>query len=684
MWPGIRRLFSSQRQLLGATCLALACMFMLFGCGLELPKAPEFETTLNIPLGVETYTGLDVANGLESVEGDSTSAGPLAIEFSAELDSITLEDGLSCDVPARSVAALFEQIAFRPPSIAPCSYTLGEMMPGIPPGGIDAIVESFAFGPLLVDLGTFDEYREMLVTSAELRLTMVNRLPMAIGGPIEQGQAVTIAITDESVEPPRAIARFVIATPLLPADSCAALCNLRDVTIGNHLVVTLSGWCAGSGGEIIHLAPDDGVDLRLAFGECEIGSLTGLIPPFRLAGEESIPLSEGLSLREATVASGQLMWRVTSELPVAAAISVRLEEALRGDMPLVIEGSVPPFGEALLGTDLAGVTIRGDDLRSLTCHADVVTERAQSDCTVELGKGVRADLSATEIAFASVRGVLDQREITVDAAPVEVDFPSEAEGIIFTAAEAVIDIRNGAGAALNALLVLHGVSGGDTVSVPITADVPAGSADAPSETRLTLNEADSRILELANLQPEEIWIDGMVLVGDGVSEASVRASDLIAGDCTVQVPMRMIVESAEYTGDPFDVDIDKSTREKIAENLEQGDVIATVENHFPAGVRVAFHFSRSEEALFVDDDLIIDAGEIPPARIDPGRGRVTASEYCDLNVQVSGESLALFAEPHVFGGVTLTLRGNGDDPCEVWTTDYVTIRGIVSFRCRVR
>ena len=65
-------------RLAGLLVLGLACGILGFaGCGLEAPQKPVFESTLNVPLAVQSYTGEDLAQSLEAVYADSAQPSPL-------------------------------------------------------------------------------------------------------------------------------------------------------------------------------------------------------------------------------------------------------------------------------------------------------------------------------------------------------------------------------------------------------------------------------------------------------------------------------------------------------------------------------------------------------------------------------------------------------------------------------
>jgi len=100
-------------------------------------------------------------------------------------------------------------------------------------------------------------------------------------------------------------------------------------------------------------------------------------------------------------------------------------------------------------------------------------------------------------------------------------------------------------------------------------------------------------------------------------------------------------------------------------------------------VQVRFHFASSREALYVNDDIVLTAEEIPAASVDPVTGRVNAATTCQVALAVDRAQIEFFTRTGVFGAVEVTLSGASGEACEIWTSDYVTIRGVAAFRYRI-
>jgi len=653
----------------------------LVGCGLEAPQAPEFETTFNIPLHEERYTGQDMAQGLESVEGDEATPGPLTVRISEEIAPVHLDEQVRLRIESQAYAAELDEIDFDVPDIDPLTFTLGALAPEIViVQGTPVTVASFSFAPDPLTLGPadeFDDFERIVFDAGSLRLTLTNHLPVPIGG----GEGVTVLIEDVSAG---TVAEWMISGELAPEATFQGDADLTGAFLGSELRVRLSGWCPGSGGESVVLSESQGVAIGIAFQDPSIRELSGELPALNLETTASLEIGSDVSVTEAIVSSGSLHWTLSSELPIEATVWLEASQIQLGCAPLARSVTLPAHGSAELTLDLQGAAMNRGDADAWTWSVRVTSNATDEAADLAWGQAVEAMLDASEVRFTSVRGVLDHVEIEIDPVETAVEFPDGTESVSFVAAEAEITVNNYAAVAAEASLELWGEAGGETVTVPFTLSMEAGGAEDPARASAILTEANSDLLDLLTLRPEVLLISGSVMVGDGATESVIAAGDFLDGAVTVQAPMKLVLETAQEQGDPFEVELDDDIREQFSDNLLEVVVEAEVENHFPAGVEVALHFARSEGALFANDDLILDADAVTSAAFDSGSGRVTAATTSQVILRVSEGDLDLFSEERLFGGLAVTLRSDGESAIEIWSTDYVNVKGMVSFRYRVK
>lgn len=673
------------RLRLTCTVAGIALLLGAAGCGLEAPEKPCFETTFYLPLDEETYTGQDMADDLEAVEGDSAAPGPLTIRISEEIDPISLDDRISLDVEGKIYHAELSVIEFDAPSLEPASFLLGDLLPegSIPPCD-SAVIEAFSFDPPPASLGSFEDFAEVRFSSGSLLLTLTNNLPVPVGGTVAEGQALSVTMEDHSTSPSRIVATMEIAGELQPGEMRSDACDLAGRTVGNQLCLRVSGWSAGSGGAPVEISLEDGLDFTLGFHSIVVGSLTGRLPRLECATEASLEMDESISVTYAVIAEGGFDWFLQSELPIEARIFLEAPQIRRGTEPLFAEVILPPFGSANLSIELEGAVMDAGEEEAWIWNLGLVADSTGEFATVAVGAAIEATLADTEIRFETIRGVLDHIELEISPVEAEIEFPEGTEDVEFTVAEAEILVRNHAGLAADATLELWGETDGDTVRVPFSISIAAGSQETASEASVVLNESNSAILRLLTLRPEMVSLSGTVQVGDGQTEEEVTTGDYIDGSLTILAPMRLILETARQEGEAFEIEMDEDIRERVAENLLEVVVNAHVENHFPMDVEVKLHFARSEGALFVNDALILDADPITAGEIDTETGRVTSPTTSAIEMVIAEGDIDLFTEALLYGAMEIALLGDGENPVEIWSSDYVKVRGIVSFRYRVQ
>lgn len=669
--------------LVAGLATAVTALLGAGGCGLETPQTPRFDTTFYVPIKQQIYTGQQMAAGLQAVAGDTIAPGPLTIQFSEPLDPITLDGEIGAGVRERAYTANLAAIDFTPPAVPQVSLDVEALLPAGAPGpGETGPVPAFPFGPLQLDLGSFASYTEVALAAGTLCLTLTNHLPFPIGGDLPD-QALRVRLIDCAATPAAVVLEWVLAEVIPAGASLEAQRDLSGLVLSNRLGLEITGWSGGSGGEDVEIKPQMSLDLTLAFTATQVERLVGCPPALAASGAGEIEFADNCSISSARVSEGRLTCNLQSHLPVAATLTLEVPGLVMDGEPLRIVTTVGPYGVAGLDVDVAGAVLTRAAAGSWPLRLTVTTEPTSEPATVALGPAATVILQSADLRLAWIRGVMDH--IAVRIAPLEtpIDFPAGTEGVEFTAAHVNLLIRNHVAVAAEASLELQAAAGGDTVRVPITAMLPPGTSDLPAETRIELDETNSAIAALLGLRPAVVVLDGAIAIGDGVSEGEVRAGDYLDGQLAVLAPMRLVLETAHQQGDPFTVELGEDLREQVTGNLLTLSVDAQVENHFPTAVAITFHFARQEGALFVTDDLVLEAEPIACAPVDPTTGRVTASAMSSLTLSVTAGDIDLFAEERLFGGVEISLLGDGERPIEIWSTDYVKVRGVAAFRCRV-
>jgi hypothetical protein len=657
-------------------CLALAAT----GCSLEAPEAPQFMTTLNLPLEEQTYTGEDMAQSLEAIIGSTVEPGPLTVWLEETVEPVYFDDQVTLTMVAASYELNPTEIDFDPPALQPVSLGGDDLLGSAFSPGVSLPVPAFTFEIENIDLGTFDDFAEVVFAGGSLQLTLTNRFPLSLGDAGGGVNELVITVLDQSQSPAATVAEFKVPSVLMSGESFMASIDLAGTTIGNQLSIHISGGSVGSGDGWVTLSETQDLAIGLVFQETEVRSLSGQLPALDFSTEVDFALGDEVVVEQAVVKSGRFSWEMINDLPMPITVILRTENVLfGGTSPMETTLNLSPGAPTVFEIDLSNAVLVPDENGQWLWHISATSQGSGGEAMISTDSSIHLAIAESELVFSSVRGIVEAVEVAFDAVDAEIEFPEGTEGIQFVAAEAELTINNRAGMAASAELALTGERDGETVTVAFSTQIPAGSQALPSVTTVLLDETNSNVIELLTLRPETVSISGVVRVGDGVTSGELNRGDFLDGAFTLQAPMKLLLENAQIDGDPFDIEMDDDIREQVSEHLETFTVEATVENHFPTAVNVKFHFARSEGALFINDDLVLEAETILPATVDPVTGRVTASVNSTITMTLLRGDLDVFLEEILYGAQEVTLIGDGENPVEIWSTDYVTVKGIASF-----
>ncbi len=668
----------TSRRITGAL-LASGMALCTSSCQIETPQMPHFGTQLRIPLGLEEVTGRDVADSLGSiVAGDTTTAGPLAVQFGGTIERVSLRNVLRLQVPPLQLEGTLGAIAFDIPPLDTFRLRAAEVLPGLgDPPGDPFIVGPFSFilGPL--DLGTVEGFERLQIRSGEVRIALVNRLPIPLGDPLRPGEAFLIDLIDTGSSPWRTIARVAVPDVLPPGETVVASVPLANLTIGNAFGLYVRSGSPGSGGQMIEVLPNHGLDIGVAFHEVELSLLYAQLPEYRFRTTGRLDLPQVPTLTAAAIEEGRLSWELRSSLPVGAQVAVRfpylLDEEAGEPLGITIELEAGHTGRAEM--DLAGKRLTAVGDSALTWQVEVSTEATGDPVPLRAHDGVSVALAAAPIQMQRFEGVLNPTPLEIAPTGVEIDIPAEVRDFEFTWADLVIDLYNHAQAEAQADVLVIGRAGQEHVDLAAQAVIAPGTPDLPAHTRITLNPDNSAILDLIHLVPDRAEVRGGLLIGDGRTPVRIDAGHYVDGDYTVTAPLRVIFASTTYTADPFDLELTSDVRERIAENLRSLRIEAVVENHFPVTADVEIHFARDRSALLAADDLILRTGRVAAGALDPATGRVTEASTTAVEMSVVEGELDLFTTERLFGVVVIHLQG-GEHAVEFRADDYLRFSGL--------
>jgi len=231
----------------GAALLALG--LGVTGCSLEAPKAPSWDTTLNIPVADRTYSVDELIYKEDNFKAGLDSI--LTFHFEETLDTIAVGDHLT--LPDIHESLTFGLDAFRIPSVpvmADRFLWASLTSQAAAPAGSAGVISPFIFNYIPSSVRNSQDLLYALLVSGMARLHLYNRLSVDL-------ENLILSLQDS------ATGRIVVSSPLVPRiaalDSGVVKVDMRGCDIPRQGRWLLSGNSPGSKGAVV---PIDGAARR--------------------------------------------------------------------------------------------------------------------------------------------------------------------------------------------------------------------------------------------------------------------------------------------------------------------------------------------------------------------------------------------------------------------------------------
>jgi hypothetical protein len=668
----------------------LACLLSAGGCTVEKPAAPSFDTTVYVPMGERSTTGLDLMHDSDYIEGDSTGDGPLTFVMKGAVNAFEVGSALDVEVPGSDFELTLASIAVQPPTSVDVSFPFTTLyLDALPP---DNIVPPFTIAGARVETPAQDSFSWLRLDSGQLQVEIANGLGVDLGR--DGGEPFWIRVVDRF---DGSLVKEIHLGEVLHSGSTATIsARLDGASFHNILDIEIWGESPGSGDSPVQVGPQSLLSLRLSFSSLTADSAVARVPVQRATVSRSVPLGGGIHLREGAVQEGRLTMHLSNSLPLSATARVELSDVWRGGAPVeqVIQlpagGSIPAPVSVVV--DLGGATVTAPagtpSLDGLRYELQVASEAATGMVRVGVHQKASGRFEPGVIRFSQVQGDFDRKRVTVPPTDTAFEPPEGIEDLDFQQASLALEVVSTVGLSSEATITVQATSeaGGPPVTLNLHFPVPAASSPGtPVVTRATVDETNSNILELIRSRPRRLTLGGEILVGGGGQTGTIRRSDSVSGTYALTAPLRMTIGRVSHRAEPFRTTLSKDDQDRIREDLISGAAVGSVENHFPAGLTAHIAFAAREEDLAADPDVVLDSIQVASGRVDPVSGRVVSSVSSSFEIQVSPEQIAFFARDEFYGQVTFTMQSpDAQAIVEMTALDYVNFRGMLQFRVRVQ
>lgn len=649
---------------------------LLGGCEINKPEMPTYDTSVNIPLGVERIEIMDLIEDEDFlvVDGDSS----LGFHMDGDPDTLAFDFDLGADISGQTITQGLGNFDLADVNPMNYSFQLGDIW--VPAAGLEdqpAVVPDF---PINV-ASTGQEIPDIdsaTLSSGTATITVFNGLPVPISAPTGPDQVVM-----DLLDPGTGTVFATFTFPVIDSGATnTQTADLAGAYLPGEVAVRLSGGSRGSSGAVVNVSGTDAIDIAAVFSDLVVSEATAAVASQNFQTTFDTELPADYEITSAVISSGLVNLAVANDMPVpcTAVLSWSELETLSGN-PLTSTFDLAPGQSLSRDIDFSGYILDagGTPLSALTAEVDISTPGSSGAAvTMSAGDGLTAVISGGSMVFSSVTGLVPAYDLTLDPIVEQIDLPDELEGISFTSTTMVLRMTNSAGLPGDLDLTLTGTSAtGQVRSLTVARTIAPAIDRAPVTTPIILDESNSQILDFLNNLPETITLTGQVQVGGDGAIGTVRSDDFAVVSWELSAPLEIIIAGSIINSDPNGVSLDQDIRDMIDEHALGAVIQTEILNHLPVGVELRILAGTDAASLATAPLLEMGPLTVAAAEIDPVTHTVSQAQISRPVVELTEEQARIFALSDLVTMVEVTLPSTGGEPVRLMSTDFLEVRGIV-------
>ena len=652
-----------------------------FSCSFKEPVAPQWDVNLPIPLINKTLTVQELIDKNEFLILNPN--GLVSIDFEEELDRYEVGDKLRVEGINETFTSKIGKIELESPGSSETSLTLAEIFPpSTLLNGQTVPVPGFSFNNISASLGSYDNFRSILIESGSIQITLANNLPIPLSSGAElqvrslnTNELVFTILFDEQVDPGSTISRGA---------------NLAGLRIPSDLKIVLSGGSPGSGVESVLVdAYSAGINIDVDISKIVATEATAKIDQQQFEGNDSFVLGDSIVVTQATISSGRFNLEYENHIPLNLNVDLHLQDFYdQSGQPVHVFLPIRSNENGNQNIDISGFEFkppRNENGSIVRFSWDVQVESSHGEfITVTSEDNFSLDVEMPEITFTELRGILKDIRIELESFEESIDLPEGLDSLTFESARMELIVNNGIGFPIRPELKIVGsnASSGGFVELPINQAIQAAT-EQPVESVISLNENNSQILEFLKVSPDQLLVDGFVVLGDGQIESDISSTDFIETSVHITVPLSLSFPSQTIKTDIDTIEIEEDVQDELRENVLSGKLFVELNNHLPLGFDVSLHFSSQDTSVYTNAELTIGPLSLQSAQISSVSGRVESETPSEIVVELTQEEIAMFANREVYIGISAYLPGSNGQMYRIFADDYLNIKAYCEFKYHV-
>lgn len=657
------------------------CTLALVGCTIEDPQLPTYEAEWIIPLGtIDENLGSLIEDEEDFVIGED---GSITLSTAGELDAIGVGDRLDVDVEGMDFGAEIGTIHLDSTEPVGFAHRLGRLYPAADAmHGADVPVPSFQFS-LDSDPQDLPGFRSATVASGGLEIEVANGLPVPIGGDSYPEQLI-IGLVDPVDQ--SHLGYFVVPEAIPAGSSYHRWIELGGAVLPDSVGVVLSGGSPGSGGQLVRIDAQSELAVSVRTSDLEVTSAEASVGEQSFLEVASVDLPDSVRVLRATVSQGELVMRLSNELPLDTTVDLEIPGFVDDDgAALVLSIPLPAGSNVDRSVDLRPYELRlgTEPGQKLDLFARVSTPGSDGAYVqIRSTDRIAVVVEPLSLRFSSVTGILDPVEVDIESSQTTIEIPEDLEHMQLQSAELVLGFRSTLGMPVNVDLRMEGTNDrGVMVPLETSIEIPALLPDQPTQHARTLDRTNSSIVEFLNNLPTAITFSGTARIGDGFTVGTVATTDSVSARWSISAPMVVAVAAQTIDSDADSIDLGEELRDHLRERLVELTLEAEVTSTLPLAATAFVGIDSDAQAVFDAPALRLGPIAIPAATTAGNGTRVPATLTSTL--VIAREDVPLITEPGSWQGLRLTIPGTDGRFVTLRASDAVQVRGFLRARVLV-
>jgi len=552
----------------------LFALITFFYCTLDFPedpKAPKWDVEIErIPLlKADTLRLGDQLDPKDFKRNGADSILSIDIKDETHFD---LKDNLKSPAQDKSFSDQMGEFRVNVTQSVEREISFVEIYPGLSSlPGTNAVIPESQITPVEKGL-ELPDFESLSIKSGGATLELTNQLGFALDG------GVKLDLIDEGRG--NNLIQTILIDRTENGQSSTHDINLSGKIISNHLKGVLYGTLKGSNGQEVFIPTNSALLVKIIPKNIIVNEATARLPVqnFYLSGSTDVNL-DSLRIRRAKIESGFIKLKILNDFDFVIDLKISTPNILDENNNELSETiSITNHSEQEISFILDNTTI---DLDNKNLSFDVaMTSLPESDrmYTLKSTDELSVDIEVSEILFESVTGDFDLRtqfpeihETIFEDAPEEIEnfrFHDVILTVGFIESPFVLDLN----------VNITAMNDGIIKQIPIVASLSQNESLVLSRDGINNDHSSPTIVDLINMLPEEIIIDGDIRVnGENVTFSK---DDQIGVKYGIDFPLIFSANQASFSQNDS-LEIEDNMRDFLRDNSMSAGITMSVENGLP-------------------------------------------------------------------------------------------------------